>query len=149
MNRDLNNDVRTIVLNLNLNVMRVALHMTSMQVTLFKPTSPGQEASVKVSLFNKVTFIEAMSVRADTLFTLHCTALCPAPLHFWSAFFPFFWIFLSNCIDISLQVALADACDSGQFTESGQCCSLCPAGFGVEVECGKEDTKCTPCPKGE
>uniref|UniRef100_A0A8P4K8A8 Neurotrophin receptor associated death domain n=3 Tax=Dicentrarchus labrax TaxID=13489 RepID=A0A8P4K8A8_DICLA len=29
-----------------------------------------------------------------------------------------------------------------------QCCSLCPAGFGVEVECGKEDTKCTPCPQG-
>ncbi|XP_026149850.1 tumor necrosis factor receptor superfamily member 16 [Mastacembelus armatus] len=46
-----------------------------------------------------------------------------------------------------LKVALGDSCASNQFTESGQCCSLCPAGFGVEVKCGKEDTKCTPCPQ--
>ncbi|XP_071771997.1 tumor necrosis factor receptor superfamily member 16 [Centroberyx gerrardi] len=52
------------------------------------------------------------------------------------------------CTLLLLKVALGDACASSQFTESGQCCSLCPAGFGVEVECGKEDTKCTPCPKG-
>ncbi|XP_030248351.1 tumor necrosis factor receptor superfamily member 16 [Sparus aurata] len=53
------------------------------------------------------------------------------------------------CALLLLKVALGDACASGQFTESGQCCSLCPAGFGVEVECGKEDTKCTPCPQGK
>lgn len=47
-----------------------------------------------------------------------------------------------------LKVTFSNACASGKFTESGQCCSLCPAGFGVEVECGKEDTKCTPCPQG-
>ncbi|XP_029927820.1 death domain-containing membrane protein NRADD [Myripristis murdjan] len=52
------------------------------------------------------------------------------------------------CTLLLLKAALGDACASGQYTESGQCCSLCPAGFGVEVECGKEDTKCTPCPKG-
>ncbi|XP_068616643.1 death domain-containing membrane protein NRADD [Brachionichthys hirsutus] len=45
-----------------------------------------------------------------------------------------------------LKVALGDACASGKFTESGQCCSLCPA--GVKVECGKEDTECAPCPQG-
>ncbi|XP_074509915.1 tumor necrosis factor receptor superfamily member 16 [Sebastes fasciatus] len=53
------------------------------------------------------------------------------------------------CALLLLNVTLGDACASGQFTESGQCCSLCPAGFGVEVECGKEDTKCTPCPQGK
>ncbi|XP_076010031.1 tumor necrosis factor receptor superfamily member 16 [Genypterus blacodes] len=52
------------------------------------------------------------------------------------------------CALLLIQVALGDACASGQYTESEQCCSLCPAGFGVEVECGKEDTKCTPCLKG-
>uniref|UniRef100_A0A8C2ZAQ2 Neurotrophin receptor associated death domain n=1 Tax=Cyclopterus lumpus TaxID=8103 RepID=A0A8C2ZAQ2_CYCLU len=40
-----------------------------------------------------------------------------------------------------------NACASGKFTESGQCCRLCPAGFGLKVDCGKEDTKCTPCPQ--
>ncbi|XP_077455883.1 tumor necrosis factor receptor superfamily member 16 [Stigmatopora argus] len=49
---------------------------------------------------------------------------------------------------ILLKSAFGDACPSGKFTESGECCSVCPAGFGVSVECGKEDTKCTPCPKG-
>lgn len=52
------------------------------------------------------------------------------------------------CALVLLQVARGDACASERFTESGQCCSLCPAGFGVEVDCGKEDTKCAPCPEG-
>ncbi|MEQ2305768.1 hypothetical protein AMECASPLE_001427 [Ameca splendens] len=47
-----------------------------------------------------------------------------------------------------LKVCLAKACASGKFTESGHCCRLCPAGYEVEVECGKEDTKCAPCPQG-
>ncbi|XP_049901699.1 tumor necrosis factor receptor superfamily member 16 [Epinephelus moara] len=53
------------------------------------------------------------------------------------------------CALLLLKVTLGDACASGQFTESGQCCSLCPAGFEVEVQCGEEDTKCTPCPQGK
>ncbi|XP_029306585.1 tumor necrosis factor receptor superfamily member 16 [Cottoperca gobio] len=52
------------------------------------------------------------------------------------------------CALLLLKVTLGDVCTSGQFTESGQCCSLCPAGSRVEVECGKEDTKCTPCLQG-
>ncbi|XP_034084182.1 tumor necrosis factor receptor superfamily member 16 [Gymnodraco acuticeps] len=52
------------------------------------------------------------------------------------------------CAFLLLKVTLGDACTSGQFTESGQCCSLCPAGSLVLEKCGKEDTKCTPCPKG-
>ncbi|KAF1387852.1 hypothetical protein PFLUV_G00084220 [Perca fluviatilis] len=52
------------------------------------------------------------------------------------------------CVLLLLKVTLGHACDSSQFTESGQCCSRCRAGFRVEVQCGKEDTKCTPCPKG-
>lgn len=55
----------------------------------------------------------------------------------------------SNRVISSHQLTLAEACDSGKFTTSGQCCSLCPAGFQVEAECGKEDTKCAPCPQGE
>lgn len=53
------------------------------------------------------------------------------------------------CALLLLQVSLGDACASGQFTESGQCCSLCPTGFEVAVQCGKEDTKCHPCPQGK
>ncbi|XP_032373679.1 death domain-containing membrane protein NRADD [Etheostoma spectabile] len=52
------------------------------------------------------------------------------------------------CVLLLLKGALGHACASSRYTESGQCCSVCPVGFGVEVECGKEDTKCTPCPKG-
>ncbi|XP_030606015.1 tumor necrosis factor receptor superfamily member 16 [Archocentrus centrarchus] len=52
------------------------------------------------------------------------------------------------CAFLLLKVTLGNACASGKFTESGDCCSLCPAGFGVKVECGKEDTKCGQCPKG-
>ncbi|XP_053700166.1 tumor necrosis factor receptor superfamily member 16 [Synchiropus splendidus] len=47
-----------------------------------------------------------------------------------------------------LQVALGDSCASEKFTDAGACCSLCPAGFGVEVECGRQDTECRPCPQG-
>ncbi|XP_034409564.1 tumor necrosis factor receptor superfamily member 16 [Cyclopterus lumpus] len=52
------------------------------------------------------------------------------------------------CALLLLKITLGDACASGKFTESGQCCRLCPAGFGLKVDCGKEDTKCTPCPQG-
>ncbi|XP_053288345.1 tumor necrosis factor receptor superfamily member 16 isoform X2 [Pleuronectes platessa] len=52
------------------------------------------------------------------------------------------------CALLLFKVGLGDACASNQFAESGQCCSLCPAGFEVETQCGKEDTKCAPCPKG-
>ncbi|XP_017281895.1 tumor necrosis factor receptor superfamily member 16 [Kryptolebias marmoratus] len=47
-----------------------------------------------------------------------------------------------------VEVALGQACLSGKFTDSGQCCSQCPVGSGVEVPCGKEDTKCALCPRG-
>ncbi|XP_061574334.1 tumor necrosis factor receptor superfamily member 16 [Cololabis saira] len=52
------------------------------------------------------------------------------------------------CALLLLKVTLGNACASGQFAESGLCCSLCPAGYGVEVKCGEEDTKCAPCPRG-
>ncbi|XP_055760214.1 tumor necrosis factor receptor superfamily member 16 [Salvelinus fontinalis] len=47
-----------------------------------------------------------------------------------------------------VKVALGDACVTGQFSQSGECCSPCAPGHGVEVECGMEDTKCKPCPEG-
>ncbi|XP_039972576.1 tumor necrosis factor receptor superfamily member 16 [Xiphias gladius] len=52
------------------------------------------------------------------------------------------------CALLLLKVTLGHACASNKFTESGECCSLCPAGFGVVALCGKEDTKCAPCPLG-
>lgn len=52
------------------------------------------------------------------------------------------------CALLLIKVSPGDACASGRFTESGQCCSLCPPGFGAAVPCGKEDTKCQPCPQG-
>ncbi|XP_037311070.1 tumor necrosis factor receptor superfamily member 16 [Pungitius pungitius] len=53
------------------------------------------------------------------------------------------------CALLLIKTALGEACASGRFTESGQCCSLCPAGFEMKVDCGKEDTKCTQCPQGK
>ncbi|KAG8443461.1 hypothetical protein GDO86_012021 [Hymenochirus boettgeri] len=41
-----------------------------------------------------------------------------------------------------------DVCESGLYTTSGKCCSLCPPGFGVAVPCGVSDTKCEPCAPG-
>lgn len=52
------------------------------------------------------------------------------------------------CALLLLKVSFGDACASNKFTESGQCCSTCPAGYGVEVACGKEDTKCASCQQG-
>lgn len=52
------------------------------------------------------------------------------------------------CAFLLLKVTLGNACASGKFTESGECCSLCPPGFEVKVECGKKDTTCAPCPEG-
>lgn len=46
------------------------------------------------------------------------------------------------------KVALADLCASGRLTRAGECCSLCPPGFGVVEDCGKQDTRCQPCPEG-
>uniref|UniRef100_Q66JK7 Ngfr protein n=1 Tax=Xenopus tropicalis TaxID=8364 RepID=Q66JK7_XENTR len=43
------------------------------------------------------------------------------------------------------KIAAEDVCESGLFTNSGKCCSLCPPGFGVTVPCGVSDTKCEPC----
>ncbi|KAL0985479.1 hypothetical protein UPYG_G00157410 [Umbra pygmaea] len=47
-----------------------------------------------------------------------------------------------------LKVNLGESCVSEQFTHSGECCSLCPPGHGVEVKCGTENTKCQHCPDG-
>ncbi|XP_028986023.1 tumor necrosis factor receptor superfamily member 16 [Betta splendens] len=52
------------------------------------------------------------------------------------------------CALLLFKAALGNACATEQLTESGQCCSACPAGFQVEVPCGKDDTKCKPCPRG-
>lgn len=47
------------------------------------------------------------------------------------------------------QVAFGQACISEQFTKTGECCSMCPAGSGLATKCGQEDTKCKPCKDGE
>uniref|UniRef100_A0A3B3YIS0 Neurotrophin receptor associated death domain n=1 Tax=Poecilia mexicana TaxID=48701 RepID=A0A3B3YIS0_9TELE len=49
---------------------------------------------------------------------------------------------------ITFSVTLGKSCASGKYTESGHCCNLCPVGYGLEETCGKENTKCQPCPPG-
>ncbi|KAJ7989575.1 hypothetical protein DPEC_G00305960 [Dallia pectoralis] len=36
-------------------------------------------------------------------------------------------------------------CESGEFTNSGECCQECPPGEGVEVMCGATQTVCSQC----
>ncbi|XP_053114713.1 tumor necrosis factor receptor superfamily member 16-like [Hemicordylus capensis] len=43
------------------------------------------------------------------------------------------------------KVLAHQGCGSGHLTSSGDCCSLCPPGYGVSVPCGSTDTKCEPC----
>ncbi|MFT7805428.1 tumor necrosis factor receptor superfamily member 16-like isoform X2 [Arapaima gigas] len=47
-----------------------------------------------------------------------------------------------------LEAARGDPCVSGRYTESGECCRLCPPGEGVVAECGRDDTQCQPCREG-
>ncbi|KAG7469745.1 hypothetical protein MATL_G00132070 [Megalops atlanticus] len=49
---------------------------------------------------------------------------------------------------LMVKVTLAADCASGRFTDSGECCNLCPEGHGVAEECGQENTKCQPCQEG-
>ncbi|KAG9337758.1 hypothetical protein JZ751_028256 [Albula glossodonta] len=44
-----------------------------------------------------------------------------------------------------LKGTLGEGCASGRFTDSGECCNLCPAGHGVVAGCGQENTQCQPC----
>lgn len=46
------------------------------------------------------------------------------------------------------QEVTGDICQSEQFTSSGECCSLCPAGSGLVSKCGLNNTKCQPCQDG-
>uniref|UniRef100_A0A8D0H4Y1 Neurotrophin receptor associated death domain n=1 Tax=Sphenodon punctatus TaxID=8508 RepID=A0A8D0H4Y1_SPHPU len=43
-----------------------------------------------------------------------------------------------------LQVSAHQGCESG-LTALGECCDLCPWGYGVAVPCGASNTKCEPC----
>uniref|UniRef100_A0A669QK22 Tumor necrosis factor receptor superfamily member 16 n=1 Tax=Phasianus colchicus TaxID=9054 RepID=A0A669QK22_PHACC len=40
-------------------------------------------------------------------------------------------------------------CPSGACTQSGECCSSCPPGFGAVVPCSLTDTQCEPCAQSE
>lgn len=55
------------------------------------------------------------------------------------------WI-LHWCL-VFIQVVLGEACE--QFRNTGECCSMCPAGTGMASSCGHEDTECQPCQDGE
>ncbi|XP_044280910.1 tumor necrosis factor receptor superfamily member 16-like [Varanus komodoensis] len=39
-------------------------------------------------------------------------------------------------------------CENGRFTAAGECCHLCPPGYGVAVPCGSSNTQCEPCQEG-
>ncbi|KAK7157450.1 hypothetical protein R3I93_008819 [Phoxinus phoxinus] len=49
---------------------------------------------------------------------------------------------------LAVKVAFGKVCISEQFTKTGECCSMCPAGSGLANNCGQEDTKCKPCKDG-
>ncbi|XP_026543474.1 tumor necrosis factor receptor superfamily member 16-like [Notechis scutatus] len=36
-------------------------------------------------------------------------------------------------------------CENGEVAWSGECCALCPPGFGARVPCGSNNTICEPC----
>ncbi|XP_058035956.1 tumor necrosis factor receptor superfamily member 16-like [Ahaetulla prasina] len=36
-------------------------------------------------------------------------------------------------------------CENGEVASSGECCILCPPGFGAQVPCGSTNTVCEPC----
>ncbi|XP_041029700.1 tumor necrosis factor receptor superfamily member 16-like isoform X2 [Carcharodon carcharias] len=38
-----------------------------------------------------------------------------------------------------------ELCETGQYTNDGKCCSMCPPGEGVKTPCGAEDTECEQC----
>ncbi|XP_048366844.1 tumor necrosis factor receptor superfamily member 16-like [Sphaerodactylus townsendi] len=42
-------------------------------------------------------------------------------------------------------VVANQGCENGLFTSTGDCCDLCPPGYGVTVPCGTTNTKCEPC----
>ncbi|KAA0705902.1 Tumor necrosis factor receptor superfamily member 16 [Triplophysa tibetana] len=41
--------------------------------------------------------------------------------------------------------AVEELCESGQYTNSGECCIQCPPGEGVIRECGAKQTECSQC----
>uniref|UniRef100_A0ABM5GMH4 Tumor necrosis factor receptor superfamily member 16-like isoform X1 n=1 Tax=Pogona vitticeps TaxID=103695 RepID=A0ABM5GMH4_9SAUR len=45
------------------------------------------------------------------------------------------------------KVLANQGCRDGHFTSAGDCCQLCPPGYGVAVPCGATNTKCEPCQK--
>ncbi|XP_051577450.1 tumor necrosis factor receptor superfamily member 16 [Myxocyprinus asiaticus] len=56
-------------------------------------------------------------------------------------------LLLCSCI-LGVKVAIGEACASKQFTNTGECCSMCAAGTGLAARCGQEDTNCQPCQDG-
>uniref|UniRef100_A0A8D0DUA6 Tumor necrosis factor receptor superfamily member 16 n=1 Tax=Salvator merianae TaxID=96440 RepID=A0A8D0DUA6_SALMN len=46
---------------------------------------------------------------------------------------------------LAVKVLAHQGCESGHFTSSGDCCDLCPPGYGVTVPCNDANTKCEPC----
>ncbi|XP_015278227.1 PREDICTED: tumor necrosis factor receptor superfamily member 16-like [Gekko japonicus] len=43
------------------------------------------------------------------------------------------------------EVLANQGCENGHVTSTGDCCDLCPPGYGVTVPCGNTNTKCEPC----
>uniref|UniRef100_A0A669R1U7 Neurotrophin receptor associated death domain n=1 Tax=Phasianus colchicus TaxID=9054 RepID=A0A669R1U7_PHACC len=65
----------------------------------------------------------------------------------------FLWLLQDTPHDsphVSGQVsARSPPCPSGACTQSGECCSSCPPGFGAVVPCSLTDTQCEPCAQSE
>ncbi|TRY98258.1 hypothetical protein DNTS_021342 [Danionella cerebrum] len=59
------------------------------------------------------------------------------------------WILICGALPLVLGAKLElppeEDCESGSFTDSGECCLECPPGEGVIKECGATQTECSQC----
>ncbi|XP_054847563.1 tumor necrosis factor receptor superfamily member 16-like [Eublepharis macularius] len=46
---------------------------------------------------------------------------------------------------LAAKVLAHQGCENGHVTSAGDCCDLCPPGYGVAVPCWNTNTKCEPC----
>ncbi|XP_030649886.1 tumor necrosis factor receptor superfamily member 16 [Chanos chanos] len=60
------------------------------------------------------------------------------------------WIFFYGALGVALgskseRAVQEEECESGQYTNSGECCLECPPGEGVVRKCGATQTECAQC----
>ncbi|XP_066498967.1 tumor necrosis factor receptor superfamily member 16 [Hoplias malabaricus] len=59
------------------------------------------------------------------------------------------WAAVAVVCGSKLERAVEEVCDSGLYTDSGECCIECPPGEGVVQKCGAKQTVCDQCHDSE